>query len=222
MLGRDDKKDKLYLLLPATIVVKQTKLLYVFLDFKNCLELDALVASGAYVSEAAQIEWDRNKQHSRINSVRIVDPPSFQKHVAVGQLEKPTATTILKFDKGRPAFEKDIMVIKNVTGFNTGLRFMRHICVISDSTHGLNRFLYLKMHVRSATSKTSIKLQPAITGNSLTNPLITTGTTTPFVDHRSYWNTKATVTQQTDKSKKQICFNQTQCQLYLTRLEQSE
>ena len=52
---RDDITNELYMLLSSTIVLKRKKeMLYVPLDFKNGLTIDALVDSGAYVSAIAQ------------------------------------------------------------------------------------------------------------------------------------------------------------------------
>ena len=51
---RDDITNELYMPLSSTIVVKRKKeMLYVPLDFENCLTIDALVDSGAYVSVIA-------------------------------------------------------------------------------------------------------------------------------------------------------------------------
>ena len=54
-LVRDDSTNELYMPLSSTIVLKRKKeMLYVPLDFKNGLTIDALVDSGAYVSAIAQ------------------------------------------------------------------------------------------------------------------------------------------------------------------------
>ena len=53
-LVRDDITNEPYMPLPSTIVLKRQKeVLYVPLDFKNGLTIDALVDSGAYVSAIA-------------------------------------------------------------------------------------------------------------------------------------------------------------------------
>ena len=52
-------------------------MLYVPLDFKNGLTIDALVDSGAYVSAIARNELDRIKQQSPSNILKIDDPPNF-------------------------------------------------------------------------------------------------------------------------------------------------
>ena len=62
-LVRDDITNELYKPLSSTKVVKQKReMLYVPLDFKNGLAIDALVDSGAYLSAIAQKELDRIKQ----------------------------------------------------------------------------------------------------------------------------------------------------------------
>ena len=54
-LVRDDSTNELYMPLCSTIVLKRKKeMLYVPLDFKNGLTIDAFVDSGAYVSAIAQ------------------------------------------------------------------------------------------------------------------------------------------------------------------------
>ena len=53
-LVRDDFTNELYMPLSSTVVLKRKKeMLYVHLDFKNDLTIDALVDSGAYVSAIA-------------------------------------------------------------------------------------------------------------------------------------------------------------------------
>ena len=96
---RDDSTTEPYMPLSSTIVLKRkNEMLYVPLDFENGLKIDAFVNSGAYVSAIAQKVLDRIKQQSPSNILKIDDPPNFQIQVANGQLEKPTATTTLKFE----------------------------------------------------------------------------------------------------------------------------
>ena len=95
-LVRDDSTNELYMPLSCTIVLKREKeMLYVLLDLKNGLTIDAFVDLGAYVSAIAQKELDRIKQQSPSNILKTDDPPNFQIQVANGQLEKPTATATL-------------------------------------------------------------------------------------------------------------------------------
>ena len=104
-LVRDDITNELYMPLSSTIVLKRKKeMLYVPLDFENGLTIDAFVDSGAYVSAIAQKELDRIQQQAPSNILKIDDSPNFQIQVANGQLEKPTATTTLKFDIGDHIF----------------------------------------------------------------------------------------------------------------------
>ena len=98
---RDDITNEFYMPLSSTSVLKRKKeMLYVPPDFENGLTIGALVDSGAYVSAIAQKELHRIKQQSPSNILKIDDSPNFQIQVANGQLEKPTATTTLKFDMG--------------------------------------------------------------------------------------------------------------------------
>ena len=61
-LVRDDITNELYMPLSSTTVLKRKKeMLYVPLDFKNGLTIDAFVDSGAYVSAIAQKELNRIK-----------------------------------------------------------------------------------------------------------------------------------------------------------------
>ena len=65
LLVRNDITNELYMPLSSTIVLKRKKeMLYVPLDFKNGLTVDALVDSGAYVSAIAQKELDRTTQQA--------------------------------------------------------------------------------------------------------------------------------------------------------------
>ena len=193
--ARDDITNELYMPLSSTIVLKRKKeMLYVPLDFKNDLTIDALVDSGVYVSAIVQKELDGIKQQSPSNIFKIDDPPNFQIQVANGQLEKPTATATPKFDIGDHIFAKHFVVMKNLTGPIIGLHFMKHNSVVIDTTHGLIHFPHLTMQVKSASSQTSAKPQPVLIHDSITIPQMTTRTITAFVDHSSEWNTTGTVT----------------------------
>ena len=190
---RVDITDELYMPLSSTIVLKRKKeMLYVPLDFENGLTIDALVDSGACVSAIIQKELDRTKQQVPSNILKIDDPPNFQIQLANGQLEKPTATTTLKFHIGDHIFAEHFVVMKNLTGPIIGLHFMRHNSVVIDTTHGLIHFTHLTMQVKSALNQTSAKPQAILIHDSITIPQMTTKTITAFVDHLSKWNTTGT------------------------------
>ena len=192
-LVRDDITNELYMPLSSTIILKRKKeMLYVPLDFKNGLTIDALVGSGAYVSAIAQKELGRIKQQSPSNILKIDDSPNFQIQVANGQLEKPTATTTLKFDIGDHIFAEHFVVMNNLTGPIIGLHFMRHNSVFIDTTHGLIHFPHLAMQVKSASSQAIVKPQAVLNHDSIRLAQMTTKTA--FVDHISEWNTTGTVT----------------------------
>ena len=194
-LVRDDITNELYMPLSSTIVLKRKKeVLYVPLDFKNGLTIDALVDSGAYVRAIAQKELDRIKQQSPSNILKIDDPPNFQIQVANGQLEKPTATATLKFDIGDHIFAEHFVMVKKLTGPIFGLHFMRHNSVVIDTTHGLIHLSHLTMQVKSALSQTSVKPPAVLIHDNITIPQMTTKTITAFVDHTSEWNITGTVT----------------------------
>ena len=194
-LLRDDMTNEMYMPLSSTIVLKRKKeMLYVPLDFKNGLTIDALVDSGAYVSAIAQKELDGIKQQSPSNTLKIDDPPNFQIQVANRQLEKPTATATLKFHIGDHSFAEHFVVMKNLTGTIIGLHFMRHNSVVNDTTHGLFHFPHLTMQVKNALSQTSVKPQAVLMHDNTTILQMTTKTITAFVDHNSEWNTTGTVT----------------------------
>ena len=192
---RDDSTNELHMPLSSTIFLKRKKeRLYVPLDFKNGLTIDALVDSGAHVSVIAQKELDRIKQQSLSNVLKIDDAPNFQIQVANGQLEKPTARTTLKFDIGDHTFAEHFVVMENLTGSIIGLHFMRHNSVVIDTTHGLIHFPHLTIQVKSALNQTSTKPQAVLIHDNITIPQMTTKTITAFVDHVSEWNTTGTVT----------------------------
>ena len=194
-LVRDDITNELYMPITSTIVLKRKKeVLYVPLDFENGLKIIALVESGAYVSAIAQEELNTIKQQSPSNILKIDDPLNFQIQVAIGQLEKPTATATLKFDIGDHIFAEHFVVMKNLRGPIIGVHFMRHNSVVIDTTHGLIHFPHLTMQVKSASSQASAKPQSVLIHDSITIPQMTTKTITAFVDHISEWNTTGTVT----------------------------
>ena len=194
-LVRDDVTNELYMPLSSTIVLKRKKeMLYVPLDCRNGLTIDAHVDSGAYVSAIAQKELDRIKQQAASNIMKTDEPPNFQIQVANGQLEKPMATATLKFDIGDHIFAEHFVVMKNLTGPIIGLHFMRHNSVVIDTTHGLIHFPHSTMQVKSALSQTSAIPQAVLIRDNIAIPQMTTKTITAFVDHLSELNTSMTVT----------------------------
>ena len=138
---------------------------------------------------------DRIKQECPSNILKIDEPPNFQIQVANGQLEKPIATTTLKFDIGDHIFaEHFVVVMEKLTGPIIGLPFMKHNSVVIDTTHGLIHFPHLTLQVKIALSQTSAKPQLVLIHDKITKPQMTTKTITAFVDYLSGWNTTGTVT----------------------------
>ena len=192
---RDDITNELYMPLSNTVVLKQKKeILYVPLDFKNGLTIDALADSGAYVSAIAHKELDRIKQQAPSDILKMDEPPSFQIQVANGQLEKPIAKATLKVDIGDHIFAEHFVVMKNLTGPIIGLHFMRHNGMVIDTTHGLIHFPQLTLQVKSASSQTSAKPPAVLIHDSITIAQMTTKTITAFVDHLSERNITGTAT----------------------------
>ena len=102
---------------------------------------------------------DRIKQQAAANILKNGDSPNFQTQVANGQSGKPLATATLNNDGGDKTFAKHFVVMKNLTGPIMRLRFVGHSSVFSDTTHGLNHFLYLTMHVIGSASERSTEPQ---------------------------------------------------------------
>ena len=98
-------------------------MLYVPLDFKNDLTINALVDSRAYVNAKAEKEVDINKQQAPSKILKIEDPSTSLIHVTKGQLEKPKATATLKFDFGDHIFAEHF-VVKKLTRLIIRLHFM--------------------------------------------------------------------------------------------------
>ena len=170
-LARDEQTNDIYFPLTSTVVLKRKQeMLYVPLDFENNLTVDALVDSGAFVSAMAQNDSEAIKQKAPNNILKIDDPPNFQIQVANGQLEKPLSTATLKFEIGDKSFAEHFVVLKKLTGPRNGLHFMRNISVVIDTTHGLIHFPHLTMQFKTASSETTTKPQPVITGETLTIP----------------------------------------------------
>ena len=98
-LMRNQQTNELYLSINSTVVLKRKQgMLYVTPHSENNLTLDALVASGAYVSTTAQNDLVTIKQKSPNKLLKIDNPPDFEIQVANGQLEKSLASTTLKFE----------------------------------------------------------------------------------------------------------------------------
>ena len=185
-LVRNDITNELYMPISSTIVLKRKKeKLYVPLDFKNGLTINALVDSRAYISAIAQKELDKIKQQAPSDILKIDEPPNFRIQVANGQLEKPIATVTLKFDIGDHIFAKHFVVMEDLRGHILGLHFIRHNSVVIDTTHGLIHFPHLTWQVKSALCQTSAKPQAVFIHESITKPQMTTKIITAFVDHLS-------------------------------------
>ena len=161
-LVRDQQTNEIYLPLTSTVVLKRKQeMLYVPLDFENNHTVDALVDSGAFVSAIAQDDLETIKQKAPNNILKIDDPPNFQIQVANGQLEKPLSTATLKFEIGENSFAEHFVVMKKLMGPIIGLHFMRNNSVVIDTTHGLIHFPHLTMQVKTASSESTTKPQPA-------------------------------------------------------------
>ena len=169
-------------------------MLHVPLVFESNLTVDALVASGAFVSAIAPDDSETIKQKAPNNILKIDDPPNFQIQVANGQLEKPLSTATLKFEIGDNSSAEHFAVMKKLTGPIFGLPFMMNNSVVIDTTHGLIHFPPLTMQVETVSSETTTKPQPVITNEALTIPPTTTKTITAFIYHPSKWSTTGTVT----------------------------
>ena len=194
-LVRDEQTNEVYLPLTSTIVLeRKQEMLFVPLDFKNNLTVDALVDSGPFFSAIAQEDVETIKQKAPKNILKIDVPPNFQIQVANGRLEKPSSTAALKFEFEDNSFAEHFAVMKKLTGPISGLHFMRNNSVVINTTHGLIFFPHLTMQVKTASSETTTKPQPVITDENLTIPPTTTKTIRAFIDHPSKWNTTGTVT----------------------------
>ena len=194
-LVRGEQTKEVYLPLTSTVVLnREQEMLYLPVDFKINLTVDALLDSGAFVSAISPDDWDTIKEKARNNILKIDHPPNFQIQVANGQLEKPLPTATLKIEIGDNTFVEHFIVLKKLTVPLFGLHFMRNSSVVIDTIHGLIHFPHLTMQVKTASSETTTKPQPAITDDALTIPPTTTKTISAFVDHPSKWNTTGTVT----------------------------
>ena len=192
---RDEQANEVYLPFTSILVLKRKQeRLYVPLDFESNLTVDGLMDSGAFVSSIAQNDLDTIKQKAPNNVLEVDDPPNFQKQVAHGQLEKPWASTTLKFENGDIIFAAHFVVMKKLTGRKIGLLFMRKNSMVIDTTHGLIHFPHLTMQFKTASGETTTKPQPVITDDALTTPPTTANTITAFTDHPSKRNTTGTVT----------------------------
>ena len=108
-LVRDEQTNEVYLPLTSTVVLKRKQeMLYATLDFENNLLVDALVDPGAFVSAIAQNDLNTIKEKTLNNILKFDDPPNFQIQVANGQLEKPLATTTVKFETGDNMFAEHL------------------------------------------------------------------------------------------------------------------
>ena len=136
----------------------------------------------------------KNQTASPTNFFKIEDPPIFQKYVTIGQLEKPRATTTLKFDIKDITFAENFVVMKKLTGPTVGLVFRRQNSVVIDTPHSLIHFSNLTMQINSANSEIKAKLQLVLTNDNLMIPLMTTKTMNASFNYLSECKTRCTVT----------------------------
>ena len=71
-------------------------MLYIPLDFKYDLKIDALVGSKIYVSTIAEIELDGIEEQLPANILKMDDTPNFETQVANDQLENLLAIATAK------------------------------------------------------------------------------------------------------------------------------
>ena len=79
----------------------------------------------------------------------------FSKKVANGQLQKPVATTTLKFEIRDKKIAERYVVMNKLPGPMIGLHFMRNNSVVIDTIHGLIHFPHLTMQVKTAPNETT-------------------------------------------------------------------
>ena len=73
--------------------------------------------------------------------------------------EKTISNSTPKFEYGGHTFAEHLVAMKNLTGPNIRLHFMRHNSVVIDTTHGLIHFSHFTLQVKSTASETSAKPQ---------------------------------------------------------------
>ena len=79
MLVRDENMKDLYMPLCSSIVLKRKKeMLYVLLDFNDCLLIDAQVDSRAYVSSIAEKELEELKYQTPPTSSKVTNLQIFE------------------------------------------------------------------------------------------------------------------------------------------------
>ena len=203
---RDETTNEFYKPLSSPIVLKRTtEMLYVHLNFENGLTIDALVDSRAYVIATAHSDLDRIKQKAIANIFKSGDRPTFQIQVANCELEKPKATTTVKFVIEDHTSAEQFIVTKKCIGPIIGSHFMRHNSVVIDSTHGLIQFSHFTMHLENTANGVRSKPQVVLFNDALSIPLMTTKPFTAFVDHPSEWNTTRTWNHWESLEKQRVC-----------------
>ena len=150
-LVTDEQTNEFCLPLTSMVVLKRKQEMpYESLHFENNITVNALEDSGAYVSAMGRKDWDTIKKESQNIILEIDESPNFQIQVANGQLEKPLATTTLKFEIGDNTFAEHFVVMRKLTGPICGLLFMRKNSVVIDTIHGLIIFPILGIQVETA------------------------------------------------------------------------
>ena len=143
------------------------------------------MVAGAFVSAITWNDLETIKGKAPNIILKIDDPPNFQIKVANGQIEKPLATTTIKFELGDNIFVEHFVLVSQITRPKIRLHFLKNNSVVIDTTQGLMHFPHLILQVKTASSKTTTNSQPVMTDDALTVPPTTTKIITAFVDHPS-------------------------------------
>ena len=145
--------------------------------------------------QSPRMTWiHKKKQKAPTNLLKIDEPPNFQIQVANGQLEKPLATTTLKFETGDNFFSWTLHQNEEITRANNSVAFLEEQQCSHRHDTRPHTFPHLTMQVKTASSETTTKPQAVNNDEALTIPPRTTKTITAFIDHPSRWNTTGTVT----------------------------
>ena len=90
--------------------------------------------------------------------IKELDPPPFKLEVAIGDIETPTITIMLKFEIGDWCFKELLIVAQRITGHILGLTLVKYFNAILDVSQGLLHFPHLTYSIETDENTRNKKL----------------------------------------------------------------
>ena len=119
------------------------------MDFKE-LTIDGLFHTSALISAISEADLRKSRLIAPQTSLTEGPPADFQKMLAKGHMETPSATVELQFEVGDILFEERLTVMTNLTSPIFELFFLRRNSTILDMLQGVFNFFFFSVQNKHA------------------------------------------------------------------------